>query len=175
MPHHVHDDSRTRLTTFVAGRAVDDNVHVLVRYPGGARGMLWASQVAPGNENALKLRVYGDKAGLSWHQEHPNHLQIADLGEPPRTISRAGPGAGPSAGHATCVPAGHPEGYLEGFANLYTDLAEVITARIEGREPRPEASTVPTVVDGALGVRFITAAIESSGSGGSWVGADLDL
>ncbi len=162
------------LSTFVEGRAVDDNVQVMLRYGNGARGMLWASQVAPGNENALRLRVYGEKAGLTWHQEHPNQLLVAELGQPPRTVSRAGPGAGGAAAHATRVPAGHPEGYLEGFANLYTDLAEVITARLEKREPAPESRTVPTVVDGARGVKFITAAIESSRAGGAWVDARLE-
>ena len=128
------------LTTFVPGRRLDDNVQILLRYVGGARGMLWASQVAPGNENALRIRVYGEKAGLSWAQENPNYLQFSPLGETPRLITRAGSAAGEAAAHATRIPPGHPEGYLEGFANIYSDVAEVITAHIEDREPDPLAT-----------------------------------
>jgi predicted dehydrogenase len=163
------------LSTFVAGRRVDDNCNILLRYAGGARGMLWASQLAPGNENNLKLRVYGDKGGLEWRQEHPNHLHLMPFGEAPRLITRGGPGSGPAAGHVTRIPAGHPEGYLEGFANIYTGCAELIAARLEGREPDPAARLVPTVEDGARGVKFITAAVESSARGGVWTDAGLEL
>lgn len=161
------------MSTFVAGRRVDDNCHLLLRYPGGARGMLWASQVAPGNDNALRIRIFGDKGGLEWHQERPDSLCLFPLGEPPRRIIRAHPGTGPSAGRVTRIPPGHVEGYLEGFANLYTDCAELITAKLEGRAPDLDATLVPSVEDGAKGVRFITAAIESSARGGVWV--DLAL
>jgi predicted dehydrogenase len=157
------------LSTFVEGRALDDNCNLLLRYQGGARGMLWSSQVAPGNENNLKLRVYGEKAGLEWHQEQPNHLHVTPLGEPPRLLTRGGAGSGESAGRVTRSPPGHPEGYLEGFAKLYADLAEQISARLEGREPDPGSLLVPNVKDGAEGVRFITAAVESSHRGGVWV------
>ena len=163
------------LSTFVDGRRLDDNAHILLRYDGGARGMLWSSQVSPGNENALKVRIYGDKGGLEWAQEHPNHLRFTPVGEEPRVITRAGAGAGDAAGRATRIPAGHPEGYLEGFANIYSDAAELITARIEGREPDPMAKVLPTVMDGALGLKFITAAVESSAKGGVWTDARLDL
>ena len=163
------------LTTFVEGRKLDDNVHILLRYVGGARGMLWSSQVAPGNENALKVRIYGDRGGLEWEQEHPNHLRFTPFGEAPRTITRAGAGSGDAAGHATRLPAGHPEGYLEGFATIYSDVAEVITARLEGRDPDPLATTYPTVEDGALGVKFIEAAVQSSNQGSVWIDAKLPL
>ena len=163
------------LSTFVAGRALDDNAHMLLRYKGGARGMLWASQVAAGNENALRLRVYGDKAGLSFSQEDPNRLWVTPLGEPPRLITRNGAGAGEDAARISRIPPGHPEGYLEGFANLYSDLAEQIGARIEGRDPDPAACLVPTVEDGARGVRFIGAAVESSRKGAVWVDASLSV
>ncbi len=163
------------LTTFVAGRRLDDNAQILLRYDNGARGMLWASQVAPGNENALKIRVYGEKAGLEWHQENPNRLIFTPLGEAPRVITRGGAGAGGSANRVTRIPPGHPEGYLEGFANLYSDVAELIGARLEGREPDPEALLVPTVEDGAVGMRFIEAAVQSSSQGGVWTEAGLDL
>jgi predicted dehydrogenase len=163
------------LSTFVAGRRVDDNCNVLLRYAGGARGMLWACQVAPGNENNLKIRVYGDKGGLEWHQERPDLLLAFPYGQPPQVITRAGPGAGEAAAKVTRIPPGHVEGYLEAFANIYTGCAELITARLEGREPDPAARLVPTVEDGARGVRFITAAVESSARGGVWVDARLDL
>jgi len=163
------------LSTFVDGRKLDDNVHVMLRYDGGARGMLWASQVAPGNENALKIRIYGEKGGLFWEQEYPNHLSFAPFGKAPQTITRAGAGAGDIAAHGTRIPAGHPEGYLEGFANIYSDVAEVISARLENREPESMATHFPTVVDGAKGVKFITAAVESSNKGGVWVDATLDV
>ena len=156
------------LHTFVPGRPLDDNAHMLLRFAGGARGMLWSSQVSPGNENGLRLRVFGETGGLTWEQEHPNQLYHTPLGEPPRLITRAGAGSGDVAAHATRIPAGHPEGYLEGFANLYSDAAEAITAAIDGRAPDPAAMLVPTVEDGVAGVRFIAAAVESSGKGGVW-------
>jgi predicted dehydrogenase len=163
------------LSTFVAGRRVDDNCNVLLRYQGGARGMLWACQVAPGNENALRVRVYGEEGGLEWRQERPDLLHLFRFGEPPQTITRAGPGAGPAAAAVSRIPPGHVEGYLEAFANIYTGCAELIAAQREGREPDPSARLVPSVEDGACGVRFITAAIESSSRGGVWTDLSLDL
>jgi predicted dehydrogenase len=163
------------LSTFVAGRRVDDNCNVLLRYQGGARGMLWACQVAPGNENALRVRVYGEKGGLEWRQERPDILHLFPFGQPPQTITRAGPGAGPAAAAVSRIPPGHVEGYLEAFANIYTGCAELIAARIEGREPGEAARLVPSVEDGARGVAFITAAIESGSRGGVWTDLRLDL
>ncbi len=156
------------VTTFVPGRRLDDNVHVLLRFAKGAKGALWATQVAPGNENNLRLRVYGEKAGLEWHQENPNALNFAPLGQPQRTIRRAGAGTGPAAAHATRIPSGHPEGYLEAFAQLYTDLAEQIAAKIENRKPSPDSLLVPGVMDGVAGVKFINAVLQSSRNGSAW-------
>ena len=163
------------LGRFVEGRRLDDNAHILLRYESGARGMLWASQVAPGNENGLRLRVYGDKAGLEWSQEHPNQLRLSLVGGPPQTLSRGGPRLGAAAAHATRIPAGHPEGYLEGFANLYRDLAEQIRARRAKHAPDPRALLVPTVEDGARGVRFIAAAVESHAKNGAWIDARVTV
>ncbi|MEI6759990.1 MAG: Gfo/Idh/MocA family oxidoreductase [Betaproteobacteria bacterium] len=157
------------VTTFVDGRQLDDNAHVMLRYANGARGMLWCSQVAPGNENSLKLRVYGSKAGLEFHQENPNQLWFTPLGESPRLLTRAGASVGPAASHATRIPAGHPEGYLEGFAQLYRDVAEQLHARWQGRSADPLACTVPTVEDGLRGMQFIAAVVESSRANGQWV------
>jgi predicted dehydrogenase len=163
------------LTTFVPGRALDDNAHMLLRFEGGARGQLWSSQVAPGNENALRIRVYGEKGGLEWHQEHPNHLHHSPLGAPSCAITRGGAGAAAAAGRVTRIPPGHPEGYLEGFANIYGDIAEVVTARLEGRDPDPQACGFPSVADGVRGVKFIEAAVESSARGGVWVDARVSI
>jgi len=156
------------LSSFVPGRLLDDNAHILLRYQGGARGMLWSSQVAPGNENGLKVRVYGTKAGLEFRQEHPNQLWFTPLGGAPQLITRAGAAAGPAAAHASRIPAGHPEGYLEAFAQLYTDFAEQLHARWEQRPPNPLACQVPTVEDGLRGMQFIEAAVASSRAGGRW-------
>jgi predicted dehydrogenase len=156
------------LHTFVAGRRLDDNAHMLLRFEGHARGMLWCSQVAPGNDNALCIRVYGEKGGLEWRQEHPNMLAFTPRGESTRLISRNGPASGPVSRAASRLPAGHPEGYLEAFAQLYADLAEQITARIEGRDPHSHSLQVPTVEQGVRGVRFIEAAVRSAQLGGVW-------
>ena len=156
------------VTTFVPGRRLDDNVQVMLRFSDGVKANLWASQVAPGNQNNLNLRVYGEKAGLSWAQESPNTLTFTPLGEPPRLITRSGPGAGTAAARATRVPSGHPEGYLEAFAQLYTDLAEQIDARLEGRAPDPGSLSVPGVSDGVSGVNFVDAVLQSSGNGSAW-------
>ena len=155
------------LTTFVPGRQVDDNANVLLRFKGGAKGMLWASQVAPGNENALRLRVYGTKGGLTWSQENPNYLRYAPFGEAPRELSRGGVGAGPAAARMTRVPPGHPEGYLEGFANIYSEAAAAIRAAAE-KKPVPPEVVFPTVEDGLKGVSFVDAVVRSSRDGGIW-------
>ncbi len=155
------------LTAFVPGRRLDDNAQVLLRFQ-GARGALWASQVAPGNENGLRLRVYGTKGGLEWHQENPNELRYSALGQPVRRLTRGGPGAGPAAARVTRIPAGHPEGYLEGFATIYTEVALAIRSARQGKRPAGEV-LFPTVEDGLRGVEFIDAAVKSSAKGASWV------
>jgi predicted dehydrogenase len=156
------------VTTFVPGRRVDDNVQVMLRFSKGVKGGLWASQVAAGNENNLRLRVYGEKAGLEWRQEDPNELSFTPLGQPRRTIRRGSAGTGRAAAHATRIPSGHPEGYLEAFAQLYRDLAEQITARQENRPADPDSLLVPSVSDGVEGVRFIKAVLESSRRASAW-------
>ena len=156
------------LDAFVPGRQVDDNGHVMLRFKGGAKGMLWCSQVAPGNENALRIRVYGDKGGLEWAQEDPNYLWFTPFGEPKRLITRNGAGAGDAAGRVSRVPPGHPEGYLEGFANIYTEAADAIEAHRAGTTP--EASVLyPTIHDGLRGVEFIDACVRSSKRNAAWV------
>jgi predicted dehydrogenase len=156
------------IQAFVDGRAVDDNAQVMMRFEGGARGMLWASQVAPGNENALRIRIYGDKGGLEWAQEDPNYLWYTPLGQEKRLITRNGPGAGHSAGRMSRIPAGHPEGYLEGFANIYSEAATAIIAKRNGGTVSDEV-VYPTISDGLLGVQFIDACVRSSAKNAAWV------
>ncbi len=166
------DSLAADLDAFVDGRPVDDNAHVLLRFAGGAKGMLWASQVAPGNENGLTLRVYGSKGGLEWHQEQPNHLWYTPFGESKRLITRNGAGAGSAAGRVSRVPAGHPEGYLEGFATIYAEAARAIRAVRQG-EALPDEVVYPTVQDGLEGVAFIDACVRSSRDNGAWKKLDL--
>lgn len=156
------------LDCFVDGRQLDDNGHVLMRFEGGAKGMLWCSQVAPGNENALKLRIYGEKGGLEWCQEDPNYLWYTPLGEPKRLLTRNGAGASEAGQRVSRIPGGHPEGYLEGFANIYSEAAEAIVARRENK-PTPDGVIFPGIEDGLAGVAFVTACVDSSKRGGSWV------
>lgn len=156
------------LSHSVPGRRVDDNAHILLRFAGGARGTLWASQVAPGNENGLKLRLYGSKGGLEWRQEHPNQLIWAPFGQPPQTLSRGGAGISSSAARVTRVPSGHPEGYLEAFATLYSEVAQAIRARAAGVECPPEV-TFPTLYDGWRSMAFVDAAVRSAAGNTRWV------
>ena len=159
------------LTTFVPKRRLDDNAQILLRYANGACGSLWASQVAPGNENNLKLRVYGSRGGLEWHQEQPNHLYWSPFGKPTRRLSRAGAGVGIAAMRVSRIPAGHPEGFLEGFATIYTEAAAAIRAARHAKSPG-KAVLFPTIDDGVNGVAFIAAAITSSRRGGVWTKLD---
>ncbi|MBM7066448.1 Gfo/Idh/MocA family protein [Actibacterium sp. 188UL27-1] len=161
------DSLAADLQAFVPGRPVDDNAHVMLRFKEGARGMLWCSQVAPGNENGLRLRVYGEKGGVEWGQEDPNYLFFSPFGEPTQRITRNGPGAGDAAAVVSRIPPGHPEGYLEGFANIYTAAADAIRAHQAG-QPLTD-SPLPTVHDGLNGMKFIHACVTSSAQNGAWI------
>ena len=155
------------LDAFVPGRRVDDNVHVLLRFDGGAKGMLWASQVAVGNENGLRLRIHGTKGGLDWAQENPNVMAFTRFGAPKQLLTRGGAGATEAGQRGLRVPPGHPEGYLEGFATIYADAAEVIRAAQDGR-PVAEGAHTPGIDDGLTGMRFIAACIASSRNNAAW-------
>lgn len=147
------------LHSFVPGRAVDDNAHIRLHMEGGARAMLWASQVAVGNENGLRLRIYGDKGGLEWSQENPNVMSFTPFGAPKQILTRGGAGTGPD---WTRIPPGHPEGYLEGFATLYSDAADLITGGGDG-------ALLPGI-DAALdGMWFIQACQMSSSRQGALI------
>jgi predicted dehydrogenase len=156
------------LQSFVKGRRLDDNAHVMMRFSSGARGMLWASQVSPGNENGLRLRIYGDKGGLEWGQEDPNYLWFTPFGEPKRLITRNGAGAGAAAGRVSRVPPGHPEGYLEGFATIYAEAARAIRAKQDKKSVDKDV-IFPTVDDGVAGIAFVEACVKSAKKNGTWV------
>jgi predicted dehydrogenase len=154
-------------TTFVKGRLLEDDANMLVRYKGGARGVLYASQVSVGDENSLSIRVYGSKASLEWHQEEPNEL-IVKFADAPRRIYRPGNGyLSDIAKRFTRLPAGHPEAFLEAFANIYVEAARAIDAEVNG-QPVPGDCDFPTVKDGVEGMQFIAAAVRSAKGGAVW-------
>lgn len=151
------------LSTFVPGRRLDDDGNVLLRFAGGARGVILASQVAAGEENGLVLRVYGERGGLCWRQQSPNSLAVLPADAPPLTYRTGGAGLAPAAQAATRLPAGHPEGYLEAFAVIYRAFADSLTGAALGSAP-----DYPTLADGVRGMRFLSAVVASSARGGVW-------
>lgn len=157
------------LQAFGANRTLDDNAHVMLRFAGGARGMLWSSQVAPGNENALKLRVYGARGGIEWSQEDPNYLWFTPIGEPKRLITRGGVGANNAAAAVSRIPGGHPEGYLEGFATIYNEAADAIRAVQSGTPSARAIGLLPDIAAGMAGMAFINACVTSSNNDAAWV------
>ncbi len=162
------DQVSAETSRFVKGRLLDDDVQLRLRWAGGARGQLWASQVAVGAANGLRLRLYGESGGLEWSQEEPDLLRFAPLGEPPRLLRRGGLGLSAAAQAATRIPAGHPEGYLEGFAQIYADAADLVSAHRTGQQPPATALDLPGVNAGVDGVRFIEASVRSAASDGRW-------
>ena len=156
------------LTTFVPGRLLEDDGNVLLRFSNGARGVLLASQIAVGEENGLKLRVYGERASLEWVQTDPNSLVVRWPDRPFEVRRTGGPGVSEAATAATRLPAGHPEGFLEAFALLYRNFAAALEARLAGRDPTSEELDFPTIDDGVRGMAFIDAVVDSSKRGGVW-------
>ena len=156
------------LSIMVEGRALDDDGNVLLRFDNGATGVLYASQVAAGEENALKIRVYGEKGGLEWAQQEPNTLLVKWLDQPPQVYRTGTPWLSSYAKHNTRTPAGHPEGYLEAFANLYRNFAQTLSARLDGATPSPESLDFPGVDDGVRGMAFIDNLILSNESLEKW-------
>lgn len=168
LPNKISAD----LSCFVEGRELDDNAHILMRYESGAKGIIWSSQVAPGNENNLKIQIYGEKGGLIWQQENPNELILNLLNQPSRRLTRGSSFVGDQSARLTRIPAGHPEGYLEGFANIYREVADEFSAKISGK-PISKDILYPTSKEGLYGVSFIEAAIESNSKDSVWT--DLKL
>ena len=156
------------LTTYVKGRKLDDDGNVLLRYKGGAKGVLHASQICVGDENNLNLRVYGNKASLEWHQEHPNELVLKFVDKPRQVWRRGNSYIGDVAKSFTRIPFGHPEAYLEAFANIYREAFRAISAEVEGKTI-PRKLDFPTIDDGVLGMAFIEAVVRSSRLGAHWV------
>ncbi len=158
------------LTTFVPGRLLEDDANMLVQFKGGARGVLYCSQVSVGEENNLRIRVYGTEASLEWHQEHPNYVYLRYNDGPEEVYKRGNGYLTDVAQHNTRLPSGHPEAFLEAFANIYVNAARTMAAKIAGEAPGPFDTDFPTVQDGAVGVHFIHTAV-ASGKKKAWVDA----
>lgn len=157
------------ISIFVPGRQLDDDGNVLLRFEGGAKGILFASQIAAGEENNLSIRVYGEKGGLEWRQMEPNTLVVRWLDKPVQIFRTGSHQLYPeSLAHAR-IPAGHPEGYLEAFANIYRNVAHCIRASMDGQEPDPLKTDFPSIDDGIRGMKFIEKVIESGKSQKKWV------
>jgi len=154
-------------TSFVKGRQLEDDANLLIRYKGGARGVLSASQISVGEENDLSIRVYGSKASLEWHQEDPNDLVVKYNDKPRRVYRRGNEYLSAVAKRFTRVPSGHPEAFLEAFANIYLEAARAIEAEVNG-QPIPPDCDFPTIDDGVEGMAFIATAVESAKAGGVW-------
>ncbi|MGA9579830.1 MAG: Gfo/Idh/MocA family oxidoreductase, partial [Terrimicrobiaceae bacterium] len=154
-------------TTFVEGRKLEDDANLLIRYKGGAKGVLYASQISAGEENSLRVRVYGSRASLEWYQEDPNRLFVK-YPDAPRRVYRAGNEyLSDSAKRFARIPAGHPEAFLEAFANIYLEAARAIEALLDG-QPVPPDCDFPTVDSGVEGMAFIATAVKSAKAGGVW-------
>jgi predicted dehydrogenase len=154
------------LTAFVPGRPLDDDASMLLRFQGGARGVLTVSQIEIGRENDLRLSVFGTQGSVSWRQEEPNHLLYDQLDRPRQVLTRGGPGTGGAAGAMTRLPAGHPEAFIEAFANIYRAVADDLAARERGETINPD---YPTIRDGVQGVEFMTRVMDSAAANGHWV------
>jgi len=161
------------LNTVVPGRAVYDNAHVNLRFSNGARGSLWASMAATGNEHGLRIRVFGDRAALEWHHEDPEHLHFRPIQDAAQVLAKGRPGLSKAADAATRLKIGHVEGVLESFANIYTDIAAAIRANRSGEAYHPQAIGFPTIEDGVYGVKFVEAVTASHEADGKWVSAKV--
>ena len=163
------DELSADIHTFVKGRLLDDNAQIMLRFKGGAKGAIWSSQVAVGNENNLKIRVFGENGGLEWRQEDPNYLYYTKFGHPTQRVTRGSDSASEEANNVTRVPPGHPEGYLEGFANIYSDVCKSLFAQINNQNYDQSNDCYPTIYDGVEGMRFIETVLESSKNNSKWV------
>jgi predicted dehydrogenase len=160
------------MSQIVQGRAIKDNANLLLRFSNGARGTLWASMAAIGNEHGLRIRVYGDRGSLAWHHEDPCHLRYCPLDGPEQILAQGADGLSAEANRWTRAGLGHPEGFFESFANIYTEVAEAILAKSEGRSYVKDELGFPDASDGARGVAFVESAMRSYASGGVWTGVE---
>ena len=163
------DEISADIHTFVEGRKVDDNAQIMLRFKGGAKGSIWSSQVAVGNENNLKIRIYGENAGIEWRQEDPNYLSYTKFGSPAQNITRGSNITSDEAKNVTRIPQGHPEGYLEGFANIYSDVYKELSANIDRQGYDKSNNCYPTIDDGIDGMKFIENVIKSSKNNSKWI------
>ena len=160
------------MSQIVQGRAIKDNANLLLRFSNGARGTLWASMAAIGNEHGLRIRVYGDRGSLAWHHEDPCHLRYCPLDGPQQILAQGADGLSAEAKRWTRAGLGHPEGFFESFANIYTEVAEAILAKSEGRAYIKDELGFPDASDGARGVAFVESAMRSFASGGVWTSVE---
>ena len=167
------DELSADIHTFVKGRLLDDNAQIMLRFKGGAKGAIWSSQVAVGNENNLKIRVFGENGGLEWRQEDPNYLYYTKFGHPTQKITRGSGSASEEANDVTRIPPGHPEGYLEGFANIYSDVYKRLFAQTNKQNYDQSNDCYPTIYDGVEGMRFIETVLKSNNSNSKWVQFNL--
>jgi predicted dehydrogenase len=156
-------------STFLPDRTLDEDVNALLRFKNKGKGVLTISQVATGEENGLKLRVYASEGAISWAQENPNYLEVYKYGEPRQTLTRGQGYLSAPAADCTRIPTGHPEGYLEAFATIYCGVTEALRRHIDGNPLNTEEYKFPTVYDGRRGLQFIHAAVESAKAGSVWV------
>ena len=163
------DELSADIHTFVKGRLLDDNAQIMLRFKGGAKGAIWSSQVAVGNENNLKIRVFGENGGLEWRQEDPNYLYYTKFGHPTQKITRGSGSASEEANDVTRIPPGHPEGYLQGFANIYSDVYKRLFAQTNQQNYGQSNDCYPTIYDGVEGMRFIETVLESNNNNSKWV------
>ena len=163
------DELSADIHTFVKGRLLDDNAQIMLRFKGGAKGAIWSSQVAVGNENNLKIRVFGENGGLEWRQEDPNYLYYTKFGHPTQKITRGSGSASEEASNVTRIPPGHPEGYLEGFANIYSDVYKRLFAQTNKQNYDQSNDCYPTIYDGVEGMRFIETVLESNNNNSKWI------
>ena len=162
------DELSADIHTFVKGRLLDDNAQIMLRFKGGAKGAIWSSQVAVGNENNLKIRIFGENGGLEWRQEDPNYLYHTKFGHPTQKITRGSSSASEEANNVTRIPPGHPEGYLEGFANIYSDVYKRLFAQTNNQNYDQSNDCYPTIYDGIEGMEFIETVLESSNNNSKW-------
>lgn len=158
-----------RLDTMVENRKLDDNATIMVEYQGGAKGLYWCSQIAVGNDNGLRVRIFGSKASIEWAQENPNYMKISYLDQPTQIISRGRDALYPLAEGFSRIPPGHPEGYFEAFANIYHTFISYLIKQKTGEPILPEDEDFPGVFQGEVGVRFIEKCVESSNNNASWI------
>lgn len=161
------------LTIYAPGRELDDDGNILLRFKGGAKGILTASQICPGQENSLRIRVWGTRAGLEWSQEDPNYLYVRSNDDPEMIYKRGNAYLCEAAAESTRLPSGHPEAFFEAFGNIYKNFTDTIRAKILGIEPSDIMLDFPTVKDGARGVFFIHKAVESNASEIKWIAAEF--